>query len=309
MRHCPSGRFPDTLLGLGRDPLNAALDGFEDAMGEMAVALAQSLLHPIRSVEDLAQLPTTVAHLIASSPDYFARYGAMSWEDQIREAARLSTHVLMMRGGAQASVGRIGGLGAELPVLSLTARGELVLGRTVVAGGTISTAVTMDLGALSILHMAGSGQGNTGGTSGKAGSSSKTASAQGTGRWTYQKPTTRSKASLDYQEQVTGRPAWWVYRVGEVEFDGIRGKSLLEAKGPGYCSFFNADGTPKYWYKNSGKFDEMMRQARDQSQMAQQVGLPVTWHVADAAVAKFLRKIFAREGWDNITIRYTPPAQ
>jgi hypothetical protein len=300
---------PLAELGLGRDPLNAALDGFEDAMGEMAVALAQSLLHPIRSVEDLAQLPTTVAHLIASSPDYFARYGAMSWEDQIREAARLSTHVLMMRGGAQASVGRIGGLGAELPVLSLTARGELVLGRAVVAGGTISTTVAMDLGALSILHMAGSGQGNTGDTSGKAGSSSKTTSAQGPGRWTYQKPTTRSKASLDYQEQVTGRPAWWVYRVGAVEFDGIRGKELLEAKGPGYCSFFNADGTPKYWYKNSGKFDEMMRQARDQSQMAQQVGLPVTWHVADAAVAKFLRKIFAREGWDNITIRYTPPAQ
>ncbi|HYO60189.1 Tox-REase-5 domain-containing protein [Archangium sp.] len=299
---------PLAELSLGRDPLNAALDGAQDAMGEMAVALAQSILHPIRTVEDLAQLPTTVAHLIASSPEYFARYGAMSREDQIREAARLSTHVIMMLGGAKATVGRMGGLGAELPVLSLTAKGEMVLGRVVVAGGTTTTTVGMDLGALSILHMASRGQRNTGGGS-RAGKVTKTASTQGPGRWTYKKPTTRSEDSLDYQEQITGRPAWWVYMIGEVEFDGIKARELLEAKGPGYCSFFNADGTPKYWYRNSGKFDEMMRQAADQSKMAQQVGLPVIWHVADANVAKFLREIFKDEGWNNITVRHTQPAR
>jgi hypothetical protein len=296
---------PLAELGLGRDPLNAALDGAQDALGEMAMAPAQSILHPIRTLADLAQLPTTVAHLIASSPEYFARYGAMSREDQIREAARLSTHVIMMLGGAKAPVGRTGGLGAELPVLSLTARGEMVLGRVVVAGGTATTTVGMDLGALSILHMAGS----TGGRSSKAGKDTKTASAQGPGKWTYKTPTTDSKNSLDYQEQVTGRPAWWVYMIGEVEFDGFKARELLEAKGPGYCSFFNADGTPKYWYRNSGKFDEMMRQAADQSRMAQQVGLPVTWHVADANVAKFLGEIFKKNGWNNITVRHTQPAR
>ncbi|HEX8539417.1 MAG TPA: hypothetical protein VF664_18270, partial [Cystobacter sp.] len=145
---------PLAELGLGRDPLNAALDGAQDALGEMAVALAQSILHPIRTVEDLAQLPGTVALLVASSPEYFARYGAMSREDQIREAARLSTHVLMMFGGAGASMGRMGGLGAQLPALSLTARGELVLGGVAVAGVATTTTVGMDLGALSILHMA-----------------------------------------------------------------------------------------------------------------------------------------------------------
>ncbi|HZH13699.1 MAG TPA: hypothetical protein VE057_04980 [Archangium sp.] len=122
--------------GLGRDPLNAALDGAQASLAEMALALAHSILHPIRTLEDLGQLPATVAHLIASSPEYFARYGAMSREDQIREAARLSTHVLMLLGGARATVGRIGGLGAELPVLSVTAEGELVLGGAVVAAGT-----------------------------------------------------------------------------------------------------------------------------------------------------------------------------
>ncbi|HZI03206.1 MAG TPA: Tox-REase-5 domain-containing protein [Archangium sp.] len=300
---------PLAELGLGRDALNAALDGAQDAMAEMAMALAHSILHPIRTLADLGQLPTTVAHLIASSPEYFARYGAMSREDQIREAARLSTHVLMLLGGTRATVGRMGGQGAELSVLSLTAEGELVLGRVRVAAGTTTTSLGMDLGALSVLHMAGAGEGDTGGASGKEEKSTKTAPAQGPGRWTYKKPTTESKRSLDYQEQVTGRPAWWVYMIDGVEFDGIKARELLEAKGPGYCSFFNADGTPKYWYRNSGKFDEMLRQARDQAQMAQQVGLPVTWHVADANVASFLRKIFENRGWMNITVRDTPAAR
>jgi hypothetical protein len=297
---------PLAELGLGRDPLNAALDGAQDALGEMAVALAQSLLHPIRTVEDLAQLPTTLALLISSSPDYFARYGAMSREDQIREAARLSTHVLMMLGGAEATLGRMGGLGAEL---SLTAQGELMLGRVVVTGGAATTSVAMDLGALSLLHMAARGQANSGGASGKKGTSSQTAATQGPGKWTYKKPTTQSKNSLDYQEQVTGRPAWWVYMIGKLEFDGVRGKELLEAKGPGYCSFFNPDGTPKYWYVNSGKFNQMMEQARRQSQVAQQMGLPLTWHVADAKVAEFLRKEFKNRRWTNTAVRHTPPTR
>jgi hypothetical protein len=301
---------PLAELGLGRDPLNAALDGAQDAMGELAVALAQSILHPIRTVEDLAQLPNTVASLITSSPEYFARYGAMSREDQIREAARISTHVLMMLGGAEATVGRMGGLGAELPVLSLTAEGELVLGRVVVAGGTTTATAGVDLGAFSILHMAGRGQaGTTGSGSHQAGRATQTTSAQAPGKWTYKKPTTKSKDSLDYQEQVTGRPAWWVYMIGKLEFDGIKGKELLEAKGPGYCSFFNTDGTPKYWYRASGGFKEMMEQARKQSEAARKLGLPLTWHVADTKVAKFLREIFKDEGWNNITVRHTPPVR
>ncbi|WP_309892987.1 Tox-REase-5 domain-containing protein [Archangium sp.] len=298
---------PLAELGLGRDPVNAALDGAQDALAEMAVALGQSILHPIRSLEDLAQLPTTVAHLIASSPEYFARYGDMSREDQIREAARLSTHLLLLRGGAQATVGRMGGLGARLPMLSLTARGELVLGGALVVEGTAATAVAVDLGALSILHMASGGKGNSGGASGPSGPPTQSASVQGPGKWTYKKPTTESERSLEYQEQITGRPAWYVYMVGPVEFDGFNGKQLLEAKGPGYCSFFNPDGTPKYWYVNSGKFDEMLKQTRNQSETARLLGLPVTWHVADAQVAKHLSKIFEKEGWNNITVRHTRP--
>ena len=300
---------PLAELGLGRDPVNAALDGAQDALVEMAVALAQSLLHPIRTLEDLAQLPTTLAHLIASSPEYFARYGDMSREDQIREAARLSTHLLLLRGGAQASVGGMGGLGARLPMLSLTARGELVLGGAGVVEGTATTAVAVDLGALSLLHMASSGKGHSGGASGPSGPPTQATSTQGSGKWTYKKPTTESTRSLEYQEQITGRPAWYVYMVGEVEFDGFNGQQLLEAKGPGYCSFFNPDGTPKYWYVNSGKFKQMMEQTRKQAETARLLGLPVIWHVADAQVAKHLRDLFKdKEKLNNITVRHTRPA-
>ncbi|OJT25118.1 hypothetical protein BO221_12125 [Archangium sp. Cb G35] len=299
--------LPLAELGLGRDPLNAALDGAQDALAEMTLALAHSILHPIRTLEDLGQLPTTVAYLIATSPEYFARYGAMSREDQIREAARLSTHLLMLLGGARATVGRMGGLGADLPGLSLTARGELVLGEAVVAG-TAGT-VGVDLGAFSILHMAAKGRGRNTGVRGKAGNASQTAPARSPGRWTYKKPTNESKRSQDYQEQVTGRPAWWVYMIGKVEFDGIKLGELLEAKGPGYCSFFEADGLPKSWFRKSGKFEQLMDQARNQSKMAQGLGMPVSWHVADAKVAEFLRETFKERGWNNITVHHTRPVQ
>jgi len=299
---------PLAELGLGRDPVNAALDGAQDALAEMAVALAESILHPIRSVEDLAQLPTTVASLIASSPEYFARYGDMSREDQIREAARLSTHLLMLGRGAQATVGGMGGLGARLPVLSLTARGELVLDGAVVVEGTVATAVAVDLGALSILHMASSGQGNSGGgASGNAGQPSKTSSAQGPGKWTYKESTTKSKQAQEYQEQITGRPAWYVYMVEEVEFDGFNGKQLLEAKGQSYKKFITKSGTAQPWFKIGKGYQELVDQAEKQSRLGETLKVPVVWHVAEVEFANFLRELFKDRGWTNIEVRHTRP--
>jgi hypothetical protein len=292
---------PWAELGLERDWLNAALDGAQDAMGEMALALAQSVLHPIRTVEGLTQLPTTVALLIASSPEYFARYAAMSLQDQIREAARLSTHLLLLYGGAAGTVGRIGGLGAELPVLSISAEGVLAVRTVVVPAGTVTT-LGAELGAASILHMASSSQGNTG-------TGEKTASPVAPGRWVHKTPTTTSAEALGYQEQVTGQPASRVYMIDEVEFDGFTGKELLEAKGPRYIKFFNKDGTPKYWFEASGGFNGLLEQAKNQEKMARQFNLPLIWHVADAEVAKFLRVIFKEEGFSNIDVRHTPAAR
>ena len=67
----------------------------------------------------------------------------------------------------------------------------------------------------------------------------------------------------------------------------------------------NPDGTPKYWYQNSGGFEELMDQAGRQSKAARDLGYPVAWHVADPRVAEFLREAFEGEGWNNITVHYT----
>jgi hypothetical protein len=100
-----------------------------------------------------------------------------------------------------------------------------------------------------------------------------------------------------------------VYEIDGVEFDGFTSKELQEAKGPNYVNFFKKDGTPQDWYVGSGKFDELMTQARNQSEMAKQVKLPLTWYVADAKVAEFLREIFEDKGWSNITVQHTRPAR
>ena len=304
-----AGGPPLAELGLGRDPANAALEGTQDALGQMVMALGRSVLHPIRGVEDLTQLPTGVARLIASSPEYFARYGAMSQEDQIREAARLATHVVMMLGGGASAVGQVGslsGLGAELPVLSLTAQGEWVLGGTVVVAGAGMATLGVDLGALSILSMVGSGQGSSGGRGARAGPAAS-ATTKGPGRWVYKTPTTESEQARDYQEQVTGRPAWQVYVIGTVEFDGFNGKELLEAKGASYKNFLTKDGRAQPWFKKSDGYRGLIEQARKQAEVARALKLPLVWHVAEAEFARFLRQLFMEREMGGIEVRDTPP--
>jgi hypothetical protein len=290
-------------VGLERDWLNAALDGTEEAVGEMVGALAHTVVHPIRAAEDLVLLPRTVAVLLATSPEYFARYGALPVEAQIREAARLSTHVVMLVGGGEAVAGRLGGLGAE--VLSLTAEGELVLGRAL-AGGVVRTPGGAEAGALSVLHMAGGGSGHAGGAKPPTRPSSTT---PGPGRWVHKTPTTESEAALDYQEQVTGQPAWRVYEVGGVEFDGFNGQALLEAKGPSYKKFLEKDGTAKPWFSEGEGLRALVAQARKQWLVSETMKVSLVWHVAEAEFAHFLRKTFQRQGLKSITVRHTPPTR
>jgi len=138
-------------LGLERDWFNAALDGGGDALGEMAQALAQLVHDPIRGVQGLQQLPSAVAALIASSPAYFARYSALPVQEQIREAARLSTHLLMLYGSAAGTATRLGLAGAELPVLSLTAEGALAIEQGVLPMGATAAVLGTGAGAVYVL--------------------------------------------------------------------------------------------------------------------------------------------------------------
>jgi hypothetical protein len=190
----------------------------------------------------------------------------------------------------------------------VTAEGVLETRTVVVAGGTMTTILGLELGALSILHMAGSSQGSSGIGSANSAKASKAALTQGPGKWTYKTPTTKSEKALDYQEQITGQPAWRVYMIGDVEFDGFTGKELLEAKGASYKNFLKKDGTAQPWFQNGDGFKDLMEQAEKQSKLARTLNLPVIWHVAEAEFASFLRQTFENRGWDNITVRHTPPA-
>lgn len=300
---------PLAELGLGKDPVSAALEGTQDALEQMARALGRSVVHPIRSVKDLAQLPDNVARLIASSPEYFARYGALSREEQIREAARLATHLVMMLGGGASALGRggaVGALGAELPWLTLTAQGEWVVRGAIVAVGAGTVTWGLDLGALSVLAMSGGGQGPSGGGA-RNGSAVAPVPVRAPGRWIYKTPTTESEQARAYQEQVTGRPSWWVYVIGTVEFDGFNGRELLEAKGASYKNFLTKHGTAQPWFRVSEGYRALVAQARKQSEIASALKLPLVWHVAEAEFARFLRQLFEEEGIEGVDIRDTPP--
>jgi len=150
-------------LGLERDWVNAALDGSEDALAETARALGRFVTSPVQSLQGLEQLPSAVAVLIASSPDYFARYSALPLQEQIREAARLSTHLLMLYGSAAGTATRIGAAGAQLPVLSLTAEGALALKQVAVPVGATAAALGTGAGAVYVLMESG-GPPDKGGT-------------------------------------------------------------------------------------------------------------------------------------------------
>jgi hypothetical protein len=141
-------------LGLERDWFNSALDGSEDALGELAQALVQLVTAPIGTLEGLKQLPAAVASLIASSPEYFARYATLPLQEQIREAARLSTHLMMLYGSAAGTATRVGTAGVRLPVLSVSAEGALAIEQVVLPVGTTATALGASSGAVYVLTQA-----------------------------------------------------------------------------------------------------------------------------------------------------------
>jgi hypothetical protein len=170
-----------------------------------------------------------------------------------------------------------------------------------------STTVAVDVGALSILHMASRGPGNAGGKGVKAGKSSQPAGAKAPGKWTYKEPTTESKQALDYQEQVSGRPAWYVYMVGTVEFDGFNGTALLEAKAGSYKHFLTKSGKAQPWFEAGEGYKGLVEQAEKQSRLAETLKLPVEWHVAEVEFANYLRVLFKGRGWKNIKVVDTPP--
>jgi hypothetical protein len=117
----------------------------------------------------------------------------------------------------------------------------------------------------------------------------------GPGEW-VQVDESMPERARDYQAQVTGAPKGSAYRVtlkGEkVDFDGLQDGFLLEAKGPGYARFIDAEFSPKgFFTKGSNK---LVGQARRQFKVAQ--GVPIRWVVAEEKFAAALRILFQEAG-------------
>ena len=280
---------------LGRDPATAALLGTEAALEEMARGLATLLTEPARTVEGLAQLPSSVAGLISSSPEYFARYGAMNLEDQIREASRLTTHLLTLQGGA-ATVGPRLASATKLPVLTLSARGTLAVHEVALPAGAVTAVVGAGATPLSIVLMAQGGDKEGGGTT------PWPPPPEGPGQW-IQKTESMSEEAKRFQSQVTGAPEGWVYRVRAgpgpkdfVDCDGFKNSVLLEVKGPGYKALLEKMNG-KRWFEG---LNEMLEQAKRQLKAAGSTS--IQWHFAEQEVADLMRKLFKANRLDRIEV-------
>ena len=265
---------------LARDPATAALLGSEQAFTEMARGLVALLTHPVRTLGDLSQLPRTVAGLLASSPEYFASYGAMNLEDQLHELARLSTHVLMLQGGA-ATLGPRLAEASRLPILTLSAQGSFAVNEVALPAGATTALVGAGAASTALVLMARAPP-----TPSARGAWTPTEG--GPGEWT-QKPESMSPESQRYQTQITGAPEGWVYRVhfgpgpeDFVDFDGFRDGVLLEVKGPGYQELLQKM-QGKVWFQGARR---MLAQAERQFRAAGKT--PLQWHFAEQDVANFM---------------------
>jgi hypothetical protein len=131
-------------------------------------------------------------------------------------------------------------------------------------------------------------RGNSGG---KAGAKADPPNSGGPGEWVKANEG-MPEHSRRYQEQVTGAPEGFVYRVmlGDkgVKFDGFDEGVLLETKSTGYAQWINKK---LEFFGNFQGRDQMLDQARRQFEAAN--GTPIRWIVAEEKLAGALRKLFA----------------
>jgi hypothetical protein len=285
------------------DHISRTLDGAEEAFVELYHAMGQLLSHPLDSIAALKHLPAGVAALIASSPEYLARFQSMTRGEQVKALSKLTTNLIVTFGAAGGSTRTLTrtftGAEATVPVLSLSAEGALAVERVVVPVGNVATVLSGGPGATIILQRA-----NTNGQT--------PSPAPGPGQWGPAKESMSARARA-YQEQITGHSAddaYWVggmsTKAGGVRFDGFKDGVLLEAKGPGYANKFLDDLEPKTWFKNTGAQD-LVEQAKRQLRAVRGKGISIRWHIAEEKTAEAIRYLFEKSDVDGIEVVYTPP--
>ncbi len=312
---------PDTLLAGVYAPqegtLGPLLEGAGQAVFDSVEGIVTLVLHPIQSLQGLAQLPSAVRTLIENSPEYWEHFRLQPHGAQVRAVSRLLTTVLLTVGSSGVGSARLASLSGRLgklgvPVLSLSADGVLALRRVAVPAGQLVTAVGDGASAVYVLHMAHSGATRVGSGSGGGGSGGGTPARlwppppAGPGQW-VRKNEGMKLAARQYQCQVTGAPEGWVYRVvhnGEkADFDGFRDGALIDAKGPNYDNKFTDELDPKPWFERTGA-QAMLDDAKRQARVAD--GVPIEWHVAEAKAAEAIRVLLQRGLVHGIEVIHTP---
>ncbi len=287
------------------DVISRVLDGAEASYIELALSIGKLVSHPLQSAEDLKHLPSALAALIESSPEYLERFRLMTRGEQIRALSKLGTTLLSTYGAAGGTTRTVAAVGSGLesvsvPALTLTAEGALVAERVVVPAGRVVTALSGGPGAAIILQRAGDA------------ARGQPAAPEGPGEWGPANES-MSKRSARYQEQITGHSsseAYWVggkdLKSGGVKLDGFKDGTLLDAKGPGYANKFTAALEPKPWFKDSGA-RQLVEQARRQLNAAK--GVPIRWHVAEKKAADAIRKLLEDAKVRGIEVVHTPALQ
>lgn len=140
------------------DYLSRAMDGAEEAFLALALSMGKSLTYPLDSIAALRHLPTGIAALITSSPEYLERFKYMTHGEQVKELSRLTTTLITAWGTAAGTsrtlAATLGSAEMTVPVLSLTAEGTLVMGHTMVSTETAATVIGTGAGSVYVLSSA-----------------------------------------------------------------------------------------------------------------------------------------------------------
>ncbi|MFY2560695.1 Tox-REase-5 domain-containing protein [Corallococcus terminator] len=277
------------------DTVSRVLDGAEESFVELALAVGQFFsTSPSNHLAALQHMPAALSALLASSPEYLERFQYLPRGEQIQVVSKLVTGLITAWGTANGVARTMGGTAfatAEVPVLSLSASGALIMERVSVPVGRAAAVLGGGPGAAIILQRAN--------TTGQSASPSR-----GPGQW---KPANESMkpAARRYQEQISGHTADDAYWVGEVKFDGYKDEILLEAKGPNYDNKFTDQLDPEYWFRPTGA-KRMIEQAKRQRDIVRGQNIRIEWHVAEKKSADAIRILLERAGINEISVVHTP---
>jgi hypothetical protein len=128
----------------------------------------------------------------------------------------------------------------------------------------------------------------------------------GPGKWVFSNEKGKSARATAYEYQVSGVPEGFGYKIfntpnvkGELNLDGFKKGTLLEAKGPGYSDILK--------FRPNLVQEDFVKQA--EKQVAAAPNTPIEWHIAERDVFEKAQKLFAEnDKLKRIKVVYTPPA-